>query len=911
MKVKSDSNKRKEKASKKYPKTPRHIDNAWARRFLITAGVIAAFYFVVFFALPFFAVRYVETWYADQGDNQSLLIKGWTLSPLTGEVQLRDVIASYPTGDTSTEVGADFIGINVNLAALFSKTIHIQSVGVDGLVFRGAQSKEGLRIAGITIPASDGSNENTQEEDSSEVSENGPLPEGWTLQVDDVALINNRVRWEQSGLSVAVRLSEFSTGMFNSGTKNTTPVALDVTLESLTFETESAPIVLKQPVTLTLAGDMKSLLTQPKITGDIKLSALDITVPGLQSLALNALEINDASFAMNSEGLSAGLTQLVLKQVMATIDEQQNAKLEALIVNNVSWSGGLNEARVGDITLQGTHAELEAVQNAGLKELLLAGLTWRGNDDEVSFKQITLSELSAEMPDIEGATLNSFAASDITVNQLSTEPTATIGSAGLNTLTAKHRTAGDLSLSSIIANTIKASAANQSVADITLEALTVMPPSGDQPLVSLDHYEVTDINATPESFRSGLHRFYGLVANATRLKNGAIAGVPEAEMPEAEVADPTDTPNTQSEETQSATESDNASSPFAVEIAGVEMIQADSEARADTTDTKQAKVTPSSFHWVDQAMTPNVSTNVSVVELRTGKIDTAALDKGVELHMVLALDTYNRVRVDGVMGMKGEYPEGKIDLNIEQLNLVEFNPYLVEAMGYRLKKGMLQVTSDISITDGQLGGEMLIVLQNSKFEPADEETIKSLSKQISMPVETALSVLKDDNNNIRIEVPLSGDISQPDVGINDVINQISKKALKTATLYYLKQSLVPYGQLLSIASFASDQIFAIRLNDLEYQPQQLDLTEEHKAYLDTVGKMMIKKAELELQVCPVAGELELKEWGENWAIEVAKRAASVKAYLAELKDNKDRSLSGRVTVCTPKKGDKAKVILGV
>ena len=908
MKVKPESNKQQDKANKKYPKKPRRIKNKWARGLLVTTGVIIALYIVLFFAFPFFALRYVESWYADQGENRSLLIKGWTLSPLTGEVQLRDVIANYPTGDTTTEVGADFVGINVNLAALFSKTIHIQSVGVDGLVFRGAQSKEGLSIAGVAIPASDDSKESTQEEDSSEASENGPLPEGWTLQVDDIALINNRVRWEQSGLSVAVQLSEFSTGMFKSGTEASTPVALDVTLESLTFDTESTPIVLKQPVTLTLAGDMKSLLTQPNITGDIKLSALDITVPGLQSLALNALEINDASFAMNSEGLSAGLSQLVLKQVMAAIDEQQNAKLEALIVNNVSWSGGLNEARVGDITLQGTHAELESVQNAGLKELLLAGLTWRGNDDEVSFKQITLSELSAEMPDIERATLNSFAASDITVNQLSTEPTATIGSAGLNTLAAKHRTAGDLSLTSIIANTIKANAANQSMADITLEALTVMPPSGDQPLVSLDHYEVTDINATPESFRSGLHRFYGLVANATRLKNGAIAGVPVTELVD-ETATETATPAESSTENSANNDSANSSAAFAVEIAGVEMIQPTINAENNTNE--KSPVTESSFHWVDQAMTPNVSTNVKVVELRTGKIDTSALEEGVELHMVFALDAYNRIRADGVMGMKGEYPEGKINLNIEQLNLVEFNPYLVEAMGYRLKKGMLQVTSDISITDGQLGGKMLIVLQNSKFEPADQETIKSLSKQISMPVETALSVLKDDNNNIRIEVPLSGDISQPDVGINDVVNQISKKALKTATLYYLKQSLVPYGQLLSIASFAGDQLFAIRLDDLKYETQQLELTDEHKAYLDTVGKMMIKKSELELQVCPVAGELEQKEWGENWAIEVAKRAASVKAYLSEIKDKKEKSLSGRITVCTPQKGDKAKVILGV
>ncbi len=261
--------------------------------------------------------------------------------------------------------------------------------------------------------------------------------------------------------------------------------------------------------------------------------------------------------------------------------------------------------------------------------------------------------------------------------------------------------------------------------------------------------------------------------------------------------------------------------------------------------------------------------------------------------------------------MKGDYPEGTLEVDVEQLNLVDFNPYLVDAMGYRLKKGMLGVDSTISITDGQLGGNVLIKLQNSKFEPADEETIDRLSKQISMPVETALSVLKDDNNNIRIDVPLSGDISQPDVGINDVISQVSRKALRTATLYYLKQSLVPYGQLISLASFAGDQLFAIRLNDLNYEPQQLELNEEHIAYLDTVAEMMSNKPELELQACPVASEQEVAAWGDAWYSEAVKRGAAVKAYLAEKQDKNDKSLSGRVTVCAPQKGDKPEVILGV
>ena len=75
--------------------------------------------------------------------------------------------------------------------------------------------------------------------------------------------------------------------------------------------------------------------------------------------------------------------------------------------------------------------------------------------------------------------------------------------------------------------------------------------------------------------------------------------------------------------------------------------------------------------------------------------------------------------------------------------------------------------------------------------------------------------------------------------------------------------------------------------------------------------MMKSKTGLELQVCPIASEDEAKVWGDNWSIEVAKRSANVKAYLSTKKDSKDKSLSGRVTLCSPKKGDDPKVILGV
>ncbi|WP_370305594.1 DUF748 domain-containing protein [Thalassolituus sp.] len=885
----NDTSEAKKKRSKKsYPRKVRHREkmSLWLKLPMITFVVLASIYLLVFVTAPFFALRYVEDWYAEQGEGQSLLIGGWTLSPFTGEIELRDVVASYPTsGDTSdAEVGAEFIGINVNLSALFERTIHVQSVGISGLQFRGVQSEQGLSIAGITLPEAaaepeaaelDAEAEASEASHTSETAESSSvLPKGWSLRVDDISLTDDLISWKQSGLSLTVRLDELSTGLFNSATETATPISLDVTLEELMVDlasdsgsgaqaetdSENSRLVLRSPVTLTLQAEASSLLTDVKVAGDISLSALALEVPGIEGVEFSALDIKGVSFSLADGNMLAGLDSLTLKNVLALLPEDEKAQLDQFNLSNVRW---------------------------------------RANEDDVAIKGVGLEGFSGNLAGFPSISLAEFKSADLRVTNISSAPNAEISDASLSTLRAQHPEAGVLQLGDLALSGIQANADEQKVSSLALNALSVTPAEEELPLVSLAHYVITDIEASPTSFTSGIHQFYGLVSNVTRLADGNIKGVPASEVASSDDAN---SDEASAKESRTASAGDSASesgNDFVVKIAGIQLL------------TEGDGIPETRFNWTDQAVTPTVNTQGKILELTTGKIDSSNLEQGVDLNLVIALDTYNRIRATGKMGLKGEYPEGSIDVDVQQLNLVDFNPYLVQAMGYRLKKGMLGVDSTISITEGQLGGNVLIKLQNSKFEPADEETINRLSKQISMPVETALSVLKDDNNNIRIDVPLSGDITQPDVGINDVVNQISRKELRTATLYYLKQSLVPYGQLISIASFAGDQLFAIRLNDLKYDDQQIELTDEHKAYLDTVADMMAKKVELELQACPVASEAEAQAWGDMWYSEAAKRGAAVKAYLAERKDKNDNTLSGRITVCAPKKGDEAKVILGV
>src|SRR5690554_7217722 len=100
-----------------------------------------------------------------------------------------------------------------------------------------------------------------------------------------------------------------------------------------------------------------------------------------------------------------------------------------------------------------------------------------------------------------------------------------------------------------------------------------------------------------------------------------------------------------------------------------------------------------------------------------------------------------------------------------------------------------------------------------------------------MSIDTAVGLLRDDNGNLRLSIPLEGDLADPDVGLNDITKHLTQKALTAGTVYFLKQAMQPYGTMLTVASFAGDYLFAIRLDSLVYEHGVTELTDEQIANL--------------------------------------------------------------------------------
>ncbi|TVV44023.1 DUF748 domain-containing protein [Thalassolituus sp. C2-1] len=461
---------------------------------------------------------------------------------------------------------------------------------------------------------------------------------------------------------------------------------------------------------------------------------------------------------------------------------------------------------------------------------------------------------------------------------------------------------------------VQAAADAQSIAELSLEQLVL--GAGDAPLLSLGHYQVSDISASASQLATGLHEYADLQVALQRLADGRIdlgatvaSPVESQHTADAENADAADVMDTEERTgTVSASAEEGRAdddSRFRLFIAGIQQNGDNSGA-----DIRDASVKPAY-----QGRVQIRELNISEISATLAASARPELQKPVQVHAVLSLDDYNRIALDTSLTLDSShapeiYPQGNITLRISQLDMVAFNGYLAQAMGYHLEKGMLNLDVDMDMQQARLGGEARILLRNSSFVPEDEATIKRVSKQISMPVDTALDLLRDDNGNVRLTVPVSGDMSSPDFGSGDITAQLSKLALQSAALHYLKQSLQPYGLLLSIASYAGSELMAIRLDALAFAEGQTELNDEQIPQLEKVAQLMHGKTGLELQVCPFVSAAEASAQEEQWPQLARQRGAVVKAWLAQKTDENDHSLAPRVTVCKPQKGKKAEVVLG-
>lgn len=255
------------------------------------------------------------------------------------------------------------------------------------------------------------------------------------------------------------------------------------------------------------------------------------------------------------------------------------------------------------------------------------------------------------------------------------------------------------------------------------------------------------------------------------------------------------------------------------------------------------------LQFTDRSVTPVFKKSVTLKRLELLDIDTASPETDLPLVLDAELDTYETLFVTGTLRPLAPEVSAHLNARIANINLAPLSPYSSQAIGYLIETGNFSIDSDLKIDAGELDVTNQLTLHNIELVADDEEAMDRVMKNLTMPLDYALSILEDSHGTIRLAIPVRGDIHNPDISLDSIIRKAMAKAITTASVSYLSFLLQPYGALLMVAEKAGEMVTEIRLDPIAYEVGAIQPNEAGQAYLKVVAGLMKKKEVLTLTVC--------------------------------------------------------------
>ncbi len=199
-----------------------------------------------------------------------------------------------------------------------------------------------------------------------------------------------------------------------------------------------------------------------------------------------------------------------------------------------------------------------------------------------------------------------------------------------------------------------------------------------------------------------------------------------------------------------------------------------------------------------------------------------------------------------------ERPDFSVLGTLRGLNLPKLSGYSAGGTGYFVDSGQADADIDVKADSGALSGKVGMRLARLQVSPAEKDKIDALTAQLSMPLPLALSVLSNDDNEINLSLPLSGDTTAPDFGVAPLINKLLGIALREASIGYLSNLLQPYATVFTVAKLAYDAASKIALDPMPFTEGQVEPAGDALEYIEKLAGLLKSRPGLSIQLCGVA-----------------------------------------------------------
>lgn len=238
-----------------------------------------------------------------------------------------------------------------------------------------------------------------------------------------------------------------------------------------------------------------------------------------------------------------------------------------------------------------------------------------------------------------------------------------------------------------------------------------------------------------------------------------------------------------------------------------------------------------SANFADFSLTPNFATAVQELNGAIGTIDSRQA-KPASVDVKGKVDRYAPVTIKGAVNPFDPMASLDIATSFKRVELTTLTPYSGKFAGYRIRKGRLNLDLHYLITKGQLKAENKVVVEQLQLgEKVDSPDATSL------PLKLAIALLKDVDGKISIELPVTGDLNNPQFSVMPIVWQTLRNLI-------VKAAAAPFKLIGGLISGGGSE----DLGTVSFAPGSSDLSKDAEASLVKLSGALKERPALRLEI---------------------------------------------------------------
>lgn len=581
---------------------------------------------------------------------------------------------------------------------------------------------------------------------------------------------------------------------------------------------------------------------------------------GLKQGGSTQLEINGT---LLGNTLKTSLLEPPLRLGQERIQLQTNTKVALGEALNIT---GKSSAEIDKFTmLQGQE---QSPLSVSFDKLKLAALENKGQTS-LSVSNIETNSLNVKVP---GNLPLVITIPGLKLSNISTANLAdiTAGTFELKDLkvVSQHNEKQLASVTSLAVNNISSGKEVQFAADtVNLDGLTVLPTDKEPPFLSLTKADLAKLSwGSATGLQADTLDLTTLAVNLSRDKKGALNVNKELQAMQVTAPD-------QSQEAEA---------------------KATEEQQAESSPIRFGNITitdNSTISFSDHTLAIPYKTKLAISEFYIKDLDSTKPKQKSKLLLDGTLEKKAPIKISGDISPFLKNPDINLDLVLKNYPLKSLSPYTVQAIGTALDSGTLRVKSGLALSKNVIDLNNRVVLVKLTTKTISPELAAELSNQLPVPLDAALSLMRDSDDNITLKIPVNGPLDDISVGITQIVISALNKSIVSAASSYVTYALGPYAALAYVGMKVGSGLLEVNVPPVIYQPQEKELSQEHKDYLERIAKILTEKKDSDLRLIPHATVSELQTDKKNAKIEPSEkeqeqlrelghyRASTVKEYL--------------------------------